>query len=180
MCSCNHNKLTPYNETVSQQVYAIKDTAQQGRYDLLDTYIEQLARLTTPPSQAIQINILHDEQGKRVALIPERFKDSNVIIVGSDAYDKLKKIESIAKIIAEENKTLKQTIAKTEEALRQKEKDIEELVEQKDTLEKDKAELSVEVSEKGKQILAKNITIAGILLLIVGYLYLKIKFKLPI
>ena len=58
------------SETMSQTAYAIRDSAQVGRYDLLDGYSENLLKLVPPPKQKIIIKDFNNDDFKTQYLNP--------------------------------------------------------------------------------------------------------------
>lgn len=55
LSGCATKYVEKTSETMSQTAYAIHDSAQIGRYDLLDGYTENLIKLVPPPKKKIVI-----------------------------------------------------------------------------------------------------------------------------
>jgi hypothetical protein len=152
--------------TVCQTAYAIKDSFEVARVDLADRYTTELLKLVIPPKERILIEpIIKD--GKRIAIIPEKYKDNNVVVVGSKEWEELKKVKTIADQLVNENKTLLQVIDTLENELRDQKQITNEIVAKNN-------ELTIENNKLTAKVWRKNAYLIGLLLAICGYIYARI------
>ena len=182
------NSCTVYtekqSEALSRSVYATKDSLDNARLDLADTYANESTRIVKPPKKRIDIKPVYKKnidtiasQSKvkptiinkqRVLIIPEKYKNDTVVVVSSEEYQKLLKdkeiYEQIEKDIANITETKK---AVDEELIRQ--------MEYNDKMIKDLNIMQKKLVEKDLAILQRNIIIVVLLLSIGGATYLRIK-----
>lgn len=179
--SCRTN-VRSYKQSniVSQNFYAIKDSSENGRYDLAHEYIDLVSRLIIPPTEFISIEPVVGIDGKLTVVLPEKFKNQTVVTTNSEEYKKIVQLQNIAKQLAAENKALIDSTKKINEELISQENIKESALQERDNLKAEKEELTTKLSERSKQLLTRNITIGVILLLIGLYVYIKGTFKLPI
>lgn len=93
-------------ETVSQVVYATKDSIDKARFDLADGYITETTRLIRPPKTRLDIQSLsepvHSSQKTSksarpttskapVVIVPERLRGLKIMVVNSEEYTTLVK-----------------------------------------------------------------------------------------
>lgn len=169
-----HIPISQQSSEVSKIAYAIKDSFDSSRIDLADEYTNQLSYLILPPTNKIQISpIIRD--GKRTVILPEKFKDKSVIVIGTKEWDELLKIKSIASQLAVDKTNLIEQLNSVEEELRKQN-------ELKIQLMQDNASLKSEVTDIKSKLFKRNTYIVSLLLLIGAYIFIKIKgiFPLPI
>ena len=179
------------SEALSQAVYLADDSFEAGRFDVTDTAIDQAVRIVKIPKQRQKIEpITRSEpspktqesvsvkpnavitpdpyRGKHVLLVPERFKDQEVIIVNSQEYQKLIEDKKIFLQLQDDYKTLQELkITVDEELLKQ--------------IAYNNA-IIVKVNQLEKEVIAKNllilklyIVIGGLILTLGAGVYLRMK-----
>jgi hypothetical protein len=96
------------SEALSRSVYATKDSLDNARLDLADTYVNESVRIVKPPKKRIEIQPVYKKttidtissQSKvkptiinkqRVLIIPEKYKNDTVVVVSSEEYQQLLK-----------------------------------------------------------------------------------------
>lgn len=169
-----HIPVPQQSPEVSKIAYAIKDSFDSSRIDLADEYTNQLSYLIIPPVNKIQISpILKD--GKRTVILPEKFKDKNVVVVGSKDWDELLKIKNIASQLAEDKNNLTEQLNGVQDELRKQ-------YELKTQLIEDNANLKSEVESIKSTLFKRTTYLVSLILLIGAYFFIKIKgiFPLPI
>lgn len=169
-----HIPVPQQSPEVSKIAYAIKDSFDSSRIDLADEYTNQLSYLIVPPASKIQISpIIKD--GKRTVILPEKFKDKNVVVVGTKEWDDLLKIKDIASQLAEDKSNLTEQLNSVQEELRKQN-------ELKTQLIQDNADLKSEVDAVKAKLFKRTVYLVGLVLLVGAYFYIKIKgiFPLPI
>jgi hypothetical protein len=182
------NSCTVYtekqSEALSRSVYATKDSLDNARLDLADSYANESTRIVKPPKQRIDIkpvykknidNISSQSKVKptiinkqRVLIIPEKYKNDTVVVVSSEEYQQLLKdketYEQIEKDIANITET---KIAVDQELIRQ--------MEYNDKMVRDLNIMQKKLIEKDLAILQRNIAIIFLLVIMGGATYLRIK-----
>jgi len=182
------NSCTVYtekqSEALSRSVYATKDSLDNARLDLADSYANESTRIVKPPKQRIDIkpvykknidNISSQSKVKptiinkqRVLIIPEKYKNDTVVVVSSEEYQQLLKdketYEQIEKDIANITET---KIAVDQELIRQ--------MEYNDKMIRDLNIMQKKLIEKDLAILQRNIAIIFLLVIMGGATYLRIK-----
>jgi hypothetical protein len=182
------NSCTVYtekqSEALSRSVYATKDSLDNARLDLADSYANESTRIVKPPKKRIDIkpvykknidNISSQSKVKptiinkqRVLVIPEKYKNDTVVVVSTEEYQQLLKdketYEQIEKDIANITET---KLAVDQELIRQ--------MEYNDKMVKDLNIMQKKLIEKDLAILQRNILIVVLLLSIGGATYLRIK-----
>ena len=157
--------------TVCQTAYAIKDSFEVARVDLADRYTTELIKLIIPPKERILIEPIVKD-GKRIAIIPEKYKDNSVVVVGSKEWDELKKIKSIADQLVNENKTLLEVIDTLENELRDQKQLTNEIIAKNN-------ELTLENNKLTAKVWRKNAYIIGLLIAISAYIYARFNKLIP-
>lgn len=171
LLSCRTQIVEIPSPTLCKTAYAIKDSFEEARIDLADRYTLELMKLVIPPKERIVIEpILKD--GKRVAIIPEKYKDTSVVVIGSKEWDELKKIKSIAEQLAGENNTLITLVNTLESELRDQKRITNELV-------SDNNKLTLENKDLESALWRKNVYLITIFLAIGGYVYARATKLLP-
>ena len=165
-------RLFKQTEIVSRNTYAIKDSIEYGRYDLAERYIKDLVKLIVVPSKPIEIKPIFNKDGKAVVLLPERLNTQQVVLVGSEEYQKLLSIQEIALQIARENTLLINNNAIVDNAVREQAEALDSVIYERDRY-KNQTDL------QNKDISKKNITIILLLIIMGGYIYVKSGLKIP-
>jgi hypothetical protein len=182
------NSCTVYtekqSEALSRSVYATKDSLDNARLDLADTYSNESIRLVKPPKKRIDIKAIYKKnidiiasQSKikptiinrqRVLVIPEKYKNDTVVVVSSEEYQQLLKDKETYEQIEKDNYSLVE-IKKLidQELIRQ--------MEYNDKMVKDLNIMQRKLVEKDLAILQRNIIIIGLIVTIGGATYLRIK-----
>jgi len=166
-------------ESVSQSVYATKDSIDLARIDLAESYINETTKLINPPKKRIEISAIYqkpiqvNDSKQRIVIVPEKYKSDKVVVVNTTEYDNLLKDKEISKQLQKDNEILAK--AKTEfDAERTKQQEM------RDKMVKDLNIMQKKLVEKDLAILWRNIIIVVLLALIGGYIYLRMNsgFKL--
>jgi hypothetical protein len=171
------NSCTVYtekqSEALSRNVYATKDSLDVARIDLADSYINEATKLVKPPKSRVEINGIYQtpvetENKSRIVIVPEKYKNDKVIVVGSADYDKLMQDKAIASQLKKDNETLTKVKQETD-------KELAKQLEYASKMVKDLNIMQKKLVEKDLAILWRNIIIVvltGILGLLV---YLRFK-----
>jgi hypothetical protein len=183
VCSCTVY-TEKQSEALSRSVYATKDSLDNARLDLADTYANESTRIVRPPKQRIDINPVYKKnidnissQSKvkptilnkqRVLIIPEKYKNDTVIVVSSEEYQQLLKDKETYEQIEKDNLSLVETKKLVDEEL------IRQL-EYNDKMVRDLNIMQKKLVEKDLAILQRNILIIVLLASIGGATYLRIK-----
>lgn len=171
------NSCTVYtekqSEALSRNVYATKDSLDVARIDLADSYINEATKLVKPPKSRVEINGIYQtpvetENKSRIVIVPEKYKNDKVVVVGSADYDKLMQDKAIASQLKKDNETLTKVKQETD-------KELAKQLEYASKMVKDLNIMQKKLVEKDLAILWRNIIIVvltGILGLLV---YLRFK-----
>lgn len=159
-------------EIVSQNTYAIKESASYGRYDLVDFYTKELTRLIVSPETFLSVSPITDKDGRYIVTLPSRFTNQRILVVGSEEYQKLIQTQAIAKQLLEENIKLTKNTSEVDNAIR-------EQAETLDSLYYENEKYKTQTKLQNENISKKNIIILFLTLIILGYLYTKIGLKVP-
>jgi hypothetical protein len=180
------------SEALSQAVYLADDSFEAGRFDVTDFAIDQAIRIvkipktrqtvnsvtvTQEPSKQLEKAATNNEntktahtsyEDKKVLLVPERFKDQEVIVVNSHEYQKLLEDKKTFTQLQGDYKTL-QTLKKNidDELTKQTEYNNQLIIKINS--------LKEEVANKNTLILKLYITIGGLIFTMVAGIYLRIK-----
>lgn len=170
---CKTNKPPLYSERVSQMVYATKDSIDASRIDLARGYSDQSTRLITPPKERITIPAIYkpsaDGKSKqRVIIVPQDLGNQEVIVVGSEQYENLKKFQDIAIKLEEDYEKLKKAKEGVDEDLRKERERVT-------SIEKELKKVQDLVKDQNGAIWKRNCIILGLVGLITAYFYLKLK-----
>jgi len=159
--------ITKTSPEISRTAYAIKDAFNNSRIDLADQYSEQLTSLVVPPKDSIIISPIMKD-GKRVAIIPNKYTQDDVVVVGTTEWSNLLKIKEVVIQLANDKTTLSAELEKVQQEIREQQ-------ELKEKLAIENTQLNIDI-EKCKQILIKkNLYLFGLISLIGVYIFLKIK-----
>jgi hypothetical protein len=179
LISCAPTRYIPKDsEPLSRAVYAASDSIELGRIDLADQYTKQAKTLVDPPKQPIIIKPIVSKAttadvGKNVIVVPPSLKGMQIVVVGSEKYQKLLEIKENAEQLKIEFENLQ----------KEREDVYKALVEQKDArsqLLKDYDKLVLDLKDKQLALLKKNIII-GVLILSIGlYVFIRVRKILPL
>jgi len=167
LMSCNgHYYTEKQSKALSVSTYAAKDSFDLGRMDLADPYLNQICDIVTPPSirDRIKIEAIVVNNQKKL-LVPARYKNQSVLVVGSDEYNALIKTKSFAKQLQNDNKNLENQVIQVNIQLENQTKVTNQMI--LDLAKKDKT-----IKSQLHELWLKNGIIA-FLLLICGLKYLK-------
>lgn len=178
-CHTNEPPVTERNEALSTAVYATGDALNVSRIDVAIAYAKESMRLVEPPAVRKIIKAIPNKKGQVTIVLPEELKDKPVLVVNSDEYKELLKVQELSNQIKKENEDYKEQIEKTDKELRRQ-------IELKIYLGKRVQELTNIVSEKQGEIEARNklilylsLALGAFITLVVAYVALKIKGLLP-
>ena len=173
LSSCSTRPVViSYSPEVTTTVAAIKDSFDAARIDLANSYTEALSMLVTPPEKRIQIEPIYKD-GKRIAVIPDKYKDSNVVIVGTEDWSNLVKTKDIVLQLANDKTNLNTQILSIQEELIEQQKIKQQLAE-------DNVNLQIKNTEANSSIFRLRAYMIGLISLILVYIYLKTKRIIPI
>jgi hypothetical protein len=172
------------SEALSRSVYATKDSLDNARLDLADTYSNETIRLVRPPKQRIDIKPVYKKNidnissqstvkptiinKQRVLIIPEKYRNDTVIVVSSEEYQQLLKDKETYEQIEKDNFSLVETKKLIDQELIRQ-------MEYNDKMIKDLNIIQRKLVEKDLAILHRNILIVILLMTIGGATYLRIK-----
>lgn len=172
--------LERQSEPLKQAVYGVNDSLLEARIDLAWFYSNQTTKLVEPPKNRITIKPLIKNEatdstgnkvtltdGTRVLVLPEQYSNDEVIVVNSKAYNELIKSKNIIEQLTKEKKeqgifvnTVNEQLKKNNEA--------------NDKLLKSYNEARILIAKKDATIWHRNAIIAVLLLLIGGYVALRV------
>jgi hypothetical protein len=176
LTGCLPNFIEKQSEPLKQAVYGVNDSLDKGRVDLAWYYSNETVKLVTPPNKRIEIKevyepkalpVSQDDKGQRVVLLPEGLKGNKVVVVNSDEYKELLKNKNIATQLQVELTNQK---AFTEKVVQQQ-KDNEKI--QSDLLLAYNHSKEL-IAKKDTAIWYRNFIILGLLVIIGGYIGLRI------
>lgn len=164
------------SEALSQTVYAISDSVENGRYDLLDIYSPEAKRIVVPPKKRIAISpLVNPETKEKYVLIPKRLSDSKVVVVGNAEYNLLLKNSKIAAQLEQDNKNLAEAKKTVDEQLKHQEEVNNKMVLQIDKLTKENAVKDTLIAKKDTRILQLWIALGSVILIFGVCVWLRIK-----
>jgi len=180
------NSCTVYtekqSEALSRSVYATKDSLDNARLDLADTYANESTRIVRPPKQRIEIKSVYKKNvdnssnivkptiinKQRVLIVPEKYKNDIVVVVSSQEYQQLLKDKETYEQIERDNYSLVETKKLIDQELIRQ-------MEYNDKMIRDLNIMQKKLIEKDLAILHRNIIIIVLLASIGGATYLRIK-----
>lgn len=122
--SCTPRYIEKYSEPLAQATYGVNDSLAKSRVDLAWYYSNEVTKLVAPPKNRIPIKAVYShngngvkvkstytDQGQRVLIIPDSYKNDKVVVVDSAEYDALKKDSATAKQLADELKSKNEATA---------------------------------------------------------------------
>jgi hypothetical protein len=164
------------SEAVSQNVYATNDSLGKARVDLAYFYSNETTKFIKPPKHPIAISSIYEAKDvaknspagdrTRVVIVPDVYKSDKVIVVGSSEYQTLLKDRETKKILEQDNKN-------KELQLQINNKELTKQKEMQDKMVKDLNYYQKEVYKLRLKCLWLSIVIVGLLVLIGGYIYLR-------
>lgn len=174
------NSCTVYtekqSEALSQNVYATKDSIDSARIDLADGYINEATRIVKPPKKRISISGIYQastssdikSNKERVVIVPEKYKNDRVVVVGSNDYEKLLEDRAIASQLKKDNANLANAKTATEKELTKQAEYASKIVKDLNILQK-------KLLQKDLVILRLVIALATVSLTFLLAIYLRIK-----
>jgi len=174
LTSCSPKFIEKQSEPLKQAVYGVNDSLDKGRIDLAWFYSNETTRLVSPPTVRIDVKgvyqtlpVTNNATGSRVVILPEGLKGDKVVVSNTDEYKELLKNKDIAKQLQDE------LISKT--------KFTDTVIKQQQQNEKIQSDLLLAynhsqevIAKKDTAIWFRNFVILGLLVLILGYIGLRI------
>jgi hypothetical protein len=174
LVGCAPKFIEKQSEPLKQAVYGVNDSLDKGRIDLAWFYSNETTRLVSPPTVRIDVKgvyqtlpVTNNATGSRVVILPEGLKGDKVVVSNTDEYKELLKNKDIAKQLQDElvNKT----------------KFTDTVIKQQQQNEKIQSDLLLAynhsqevIAKKDTAIWYRNFVILGLLVLIGGYIGLRI------
>jgi len=175
------------SEALSQAVYLADDSFEMGRFDVTDVTLDNAIRIVKPPKKKIEIKAIERfvtndlippsasitsnttiSKTERIIIVPEKFKNQQVIVVNSNEYQQLLKDKKIFEQLQTEHKALEKLKIDIEQELAKQVAYNNKMVEDLNKLQK-------EVLAKRLHIIKLYIVIAVMGVAIGGGIYLRIK-----
>jgi hypothetical protein len=174
LTGCAPKFIEKQSEPLKQAVYGVSDSLDRGRVDLAWYYSNETTRLVSPPTKRIAIKGVYQDvpvtsnaTGGRVVILPEGLKGDKVVVSNTDEYKELLKNKDIAKQLQDE--------------LVEKNKFTDIVIKQQQTNDKIQSDLLIAynnsqlvIAKKDSAIWFRNFTILGLLVLIGGYVGLRV------
>ena len=174
LAGCAPKFIEKQSEPLKQAVYGVNDSLDKGRIDLAWFYSNETTRLVSPPAVRIDVKgvyqtlpVTNNATGSRVVILPEGLKGDKVVVSNTDEYKELLKNKDIAKQLQDE--------------LASKTKFTDTVIKQQQQNEKIQSDLLVAynhsqevIAKKDSAIWFRNFVILGLLVLIGGYIGLRI------
>ena len=171
---CTPKFIEKQSEPLKQAVYGVNDSLDKGRIDLAWYFSNETTRLVSPPTKRIDIKgvyqtlpVTNNATGSRVVILPEGLKGDKVVVSNTDEYKELLKNKDIAKQLQDE--------------LVEKNKFTDTVIKQQQDNEKIQSDLLLAynhsqevIAKKDTAIWFRNFVILGLLILIGGYIGLRI------
>ena len=185
LTSCQHNRyIEKYSEPLAQAVYGVNDSLDKGRVDLTWFYSNQTVKLVPPPKNRIPIKAIYShnnstvkvksgytDEGQRVIIVPDSYKNNKVIVVDTAEYETLKKDSVTAAQLKDEIKS-KEDAIKASDAQRKVDADNQsKLLNDYTTLQKTDAHKDTIIAKKDLAIIWRDIVIVVLVLLIAAHFY---------
>ena len=166
------------SEALSRVVYASKDSIDAARIDLADQYIVEATRIVRPPKERISIEAVYKTptivkptivvSKQKVVIIPEKYKNDEIIVVNSKEYQTLLEDKSIYNQIKLDNEEIT-------EAKKSVDRELIRQLEYKDKIIKDMNVMQRKLVEKDLIILHRNIMIVCLFAVFGAGVYFKVK-----
>lgn len=171
---CSPKFIEKQSEPLKQAVYGVNDSLDKGRIDLAWFYSNETTRLVSPPEKRLEVrgvyqtlSVTNNASGNRVVILPEGLKGDKVVVSNSDEYKELLKNKEIAKQLQDE--------------LLEKTKFTDTVIKQQKVNDKIQSDLlnsyndaQKTIAKKDSAIWFRNFIILGLLVLIGGYIGLRI------
>jgi hypothetical protein len=106
------------NEVLRKSVYAVNQSVEAGRFDLVKKYSAQTVRLVAPPKDKIKIEPV--KKDSLIAILPEEFTNKKVIIEGSEDFKLLLNDKELKIRLDKEKVTMESFSKDVDNILRQK------------------------------------------------------------
>ena len=174
------------SEALSQAVYLADDSFEVGRFDVTDSSLDQAIKIVKPPKKRQKIySVARSTQNEvkretdvfspepqtnkgRIVIVPERFKNQEIVVVNSDEYKTLLSDKKIFEQLKTDYKNLQTLKTTVDEELARQHINVNQMV--------------IDLNNMQKQIIKKNLlilklycVIAGLGLLLGGGIYLRMK-----
>lgn len=184
------------SESLSQAAYATKDSIDCGRFDLADSYSTEVTRIVRPPKKRIEVLPLYKENkqtnvsssgsleknnsafkptaqtetksSSRTVVIPPRFGNDPVLVVGTEEYEQLLRDNRIAAQLKSDYDNLKNLKVNLDAELQKQ-------YQMRDRMVEDLIHLQKKLVEKDLEILRRNILITCLISVLGVGIYLRIK-----
>lgn len=180
------------SESLSQAAYATKDSIDCGRFDLADSYSAEVTRLVRPPKNRISILPVYknhktagpstnnskptvsknDNEVKpppsRTVVIPPRFGNDPVVVVGTEEYNQLLQDNKIAVQLRADFDNLQNLKVNLD-------KELQNQYAMRDKMVEDLIRMQKQLVEKDLALLRRNIIIVSLISLMSVGVYLRIK-----
>jgi len=183
------------SQALSRSIYATRDSLDQARIDLADYYSQESTRVVKPPKERIKIQPVFQNLPKetlpilssspsslnlnttnstigiekgRVLIIPEKYKNDQVVVVLSREYEELLKDKKINKQLQLDYENLTKFKTEVDQELNKQEQYNNKMIQDLNKMQK-------QLVEKDLAILQRNVIIAILLATIAGGIYLRIK-----
>ena len=163
--ACSSVPVYKQSPEINTAAAAIKDSLDAARVDLAISYSDNLITLTTPPEKRIKIEPIY-KNGKRVAIIPDKYKEDNVVVVGTEEWSNLIRIKEVVLQLANDKTNLNAQIESTKEELIKQQKLKEQLAE-------DKVNLTLKNNDLSNSLSKTRLYLIGLIILIAVYFYVK-------
>lgn len=115
----------------------------------------------------------------QVVVLPERFKDKKIVTVNSQEFNELVKKNNLEKQLKEELKNWELYSKELDRKIQEEYKINNQMIQEIERLKEVKAKVDKQLVEKDLAILQRNVTIAGLILLMGIYAYLKFILHIP-
>ena len=174
-------------ESLSQAVYATKDSIDCGRFDLADEYSTQSTRIVKPPKKRIEVLPIYksgtsdtkqtvapktpttpSKPASRTVVIPPRFGNDPVVVVGTLEYEQLLQDNRVATQLRADYDNLKNLKVNLDVELQKQ-------YEMKDKMVEEIIVLQKKLVEKDLALLRRNILIVALVSSLGVGLYLRLR-----
>lgn len=171
------------SEVLSQSAYLADDSFEAGRFDITDSALDNVIRIVKPPKQRLQIRAIEKpnplsevlteknvklSSNQRVVIVPEKFKNQQIVVVNSEEFQQLIKDKKILEQLQGDHNTLVKLKLDVEQELAKQIAYNNKMVEDLNKLQK-------ELLSKKLHILKLYIIIAVMGLIMGGGVYLRLK-----
>jgi hypothetical protein len=180
MFGCTTTKFVEkQSEELSKAVYATKDSLECARFDLLEMYSDESARLVPPPKDRIKIESIiknNSNNGtERVLILSSKNKNDKIVITDSSEYQELVKDKRVNDQLKLDVQNWTLYSKEVDMRLTEQYKIQNEMIVRIQDLEKQVLEKDKLILRKDLAILWRNITVVSLLSVIGVCTYLRIK-----